>query len=160
MIGIERTPEERIADRFEIQDLTNAYAEAVDGHDWPRFEALFTPEAQIDYREAGGIAGTPATVAAWMPQAMAAFTWALHSMSTHTVRFESADRATGTLHVLARQGVVFEGEEEVMDVGAIYEDRYVRTESGWRFAQRIERTKYITGGRFAAIVRKAAQGTQ
>ena len=155
---VERTPTERIADRFEIQDLTHAYAEAVDGGDWARFEALFVPDAFIDYREAGGTHGTPAEVAAWMPQAMSAFRWALHSMSTHTVVFEDEDHARGTQHVLARQGVEFEGAEEVMDVGAIYEDRYVRTPDGWRFAGRIEHTKYITGGKFAELVKTSLQG--
>lgn len=158
MTGIERMSEDRVVDRWEIQDLTNAYAGAVDGHDWPGFEALFTPDGRIDYREAGGIAGTPAELAAWMPQAMAAFKWSLHSMSTHTVVFQSADAARGTLHVLARHGVDFEGAEELMDVGAIYEDSYVRRAAGWRFSERIERTKYIVGGRFADLVRQAARG--
>ncbi len=157
MTGIQRMSEDHVADRWEIHDLTNAYADAVDEHDWRRFEALFTKDARIDYREAGGIAGTPAELAAWMPQAMRAFTWSLHSMSTHTVCFDDATTARGTLHVLARHGVDFEGAEELMDVGAIYQDLYVRTDGGWRFRQRIERTKYIVGGRFADLVRKAAE---
>lgn len=156
MVGFERMAPERLLDRFEIQDLTVAYADAVDGQDWVRFEALFTPDAFIDYRDAGGTSGTPAEVAAWMPAAMSAFKWSLHSMSTQTVRFESADAARGTLHVLARHGVDFDGVAELMDVGAVYEDRYVRTAAGWRFAARIERTKYIVGGRFADLVRQAA----
>jgi len=156
MVGVERMDPERLLDRFEIQDLTVAYADAVDGKDWARFESLFTPDGFIDYREAGGTCGTPAEVAAWMPGAMSAFKWSLHSMSTWTVRFESAASARGTLHVLARHGVDFEGVEELMDVGAVYEDRYVRTDGGWRIAERIERTKYIVGGKLAALVRQMA----
>jgi len=156
MVGFERVPLERMLDRFEIQDLTVAYGDAVDTQDWARFEALFTPGAFIDYREAGGTSGTPAEVAAWMPAAMSVFKWSLHSMSSQTVRFDGTDTARGTLHVLARHGVDFEGTEELMDVGAVYEYRYVRTDAGWRFAERIERTKYIVGGKFAVLVRRAA----
>ena len=64
---------ERLADRAAIEDLVTAYAYAVDDRDWRRWEDLFLPDAVIDYRSAGGIVGTPAELAAWMPQAMAAF---------------------------------------------------------------------------------------
>ena len=63
-----------LEDRAVIGDLVVAYAFAVDERNWKAFEALFTPDAQIDYRSAGGMAGTPAEVAAWMPQAMSLFT--------------------------------------------------------------------------------------
>lgn len=52
----------RVADHLAIQDLATAYAHAVDDGDWPRWEALFTPDALIDYTAAGGIAGTPAEI--------------------------------------------------------------------------------------------------
>lgn len=148
---------ERLADRAAIQDLAIAYAHAVDDRDWSRWEALFQPDALIDYLSAGGIAGTPAEVAAWMPDAMAAFTWCLHSMSTHEIAFLDDDRATGRIHVFNRNGVIWEGEPEIVDVGAVYEDVYVRRGDSWRFAERIERTRYIDGGGFAALIREAAQ---
>ena len=52
-----------IEDRVLIGDLVVAYAYAVDEKNWMAFEALFTQDAQIDYRSAGGIAGTPAELA-------------------------------------------------------------------------------------------------
>ena len=61
-----------------------------------RWEALFTPDGLVDYTRAGGIAGTPAEVAAWMPGAMAVFTFCLHTTSTHQVRFTGPDSADGT----------------------------------------------------------------
>ena len=148
--------DERIADQLAIQDLATAYAYAVDDRDWGRWEALFTPDARIDYTSAGGIAGTPAEVAAWMPDAMAVFTWCLHTTATHEVRFTGADTAIGRVHVINRNGVVWEGAEELFDVTAVYEDTYVRAGDAWRISQRVERTLSLAGGGFAAMIRTVA----
>lgn len=148
--------EGRSADRWAINDLIVAYADAVDAQDWERFEGLFVPDAHIDYTSAGGIAGTPAELAAWMPEAFTAFIWTLHSMSTHAVVFEGQDAASGSLHVVARHGVSFDGAHERLDVGGTYEDRYVRRDGRWLFARRVEHTYYMSGGRFADLVREAA----
>lgn len=138
-------------DRALIGDLVVAYAFAIDERNWSAFEALFTPDAPIDYRSAGGIAGTPAEVAAWMPQAMSIFTWTLHSVLTHRLVATDRDTVNGSLHMFARHGLVWEGATEVMDVSGVYHDRYVRTAAGWKFAARREHTLSITGGRFAEI---------
>ena len=149
----------RIEDRAGIEVLTTEYAYAVDGGDWATFEALFVPGATIDYRSAGGIAGTPAEVAAWMPEAMGLFTWSMHSLSTRRTTFTGADEATGDVHVFARHGLTWEGEEQLMDVSAVYHDRYVRTPAGWRFAARTEETLAIVGGSFAELVRAGLGGS-
>jgi len=148
---------QRQGDTLAIRDLAIAYAHAVDDRDWARWEALFLPDANVDYISAGGIAGTPAEVAAWMPDAMAAFIWCLHSMSTHEIRFTDDDHATGKVHVFNRNGVVWEGEDEIVDVGAVYHDDYVKVNGAWRFASRVEHTKYIDGGKFADLIRSAAE---
>jgi hypothetical protein len=140
-----------LEDRALIGDLVVAYAFAIDERNWQAFEALFTPDAEIDYRSAGGIAGNPAEVSAWMPQAISLFTWTLHSVLTHRLAALGPDTATGSLHMFARHGLVFDGESEVMDVSGVYHDRYVRTPAGWRFAARREHTLSITGGKFAAM---------
>jgi len=148
----------RVADHLAIQDLATAYAYAVDDRDWVRWEALFTPDAHIDYTAAGGIAGTAAEVAAWMPGAMAIFTFCLHTTATHQIRFASPDTATGRVHVFNRNGVDWEGEAEIFDVSAIYEDTYRRVGDGWRIASRTEHTLCLTGGRFADMIRGIAAG--
>jgi len=146
-----------LEDRALIGDLVVAYAFAVDERNWQAFEALFVPDARIDYRSAGGIAGTPAEVAAWMPQALSFFTWTMHSVFTHRIQPTGADTAAGSLHVVARHGLLWEGANEIMDVSGIYRDEYVRTPAGWRFAARREDTMAFTGGKFAEFAAKRAK---
>ncbi len=148
----------RIADHLAIQDLATAYAYAVDDRDWKRWEALFTPDAFIDYSAAAGIAGHTAEVVAWMPQAMAIFTFCLHTTANHEIRFTGPNAATGRVHVFNRNGVEWEGRSEIFDVSAVYEDTYVRGNDGWRFSGRTERTLCMTGGRFADMIRQVAAG--
>lgn len=143
----------RVADHLAIQDLATAYAYAVDDRDWARWEALFTPDARIDYTAAGGIAGTPAEVAAWMPEAMAVFTFCLHTTATHEIRFTGPDTATGRVQVFNRNGVEWEGTFEVFDVSAIYIDTYRRIGGAWRISGRTEQTLCMTGGSFAELMR-------
>lgn len=150
---------DRVADVLAIQDLATAYAYAVDDRDWQRWQALFRPDAHIDYTSAGGIAGSPAELAVWMPDAMSVFEFCLHSTSTHEVRFTGPDTATGRVHVFNRNGVRWEGAPEIFDVGAVYEDTYAQDGDRWRFTSRVEHTTYMTGGAFAAMIRDAAAAT-
>ncbi len=149
----------RLGDIAAIENLATAYAYAVDDRDWGRWEALFEPGGFVDYRAAGGIAGTPAEVARWLPEAMAVFTFCLHSISTHEITFSSTGRATGRVHVFNRNGVEWEGATEIMDVGAVYLDQYARHGDRWVISRRVEQTLYVHGGRFADIVRSMMPST-
>jgi hypothetical protein len=146
----------RLADRAAIEELATAYAYAVDDRDWVRWESLFRPEGLINYESAGGITGTPSELAVWMPDAMAIFDFCLHTTTTHEIRFIDPDAAIGRVHVLNRNGVRWEGEAEIVDVSAIYHDRYVRADGRWWISERVEQTLCITGGRFADLIRGMA----
>jgi len=150
---------DRLADRAAIQDLATAYAHAVDDGDWARWQALFLPDALIDYTSAGGIAGTPAVVASWMPGAMSMFTFSLHTTSTHDIFFSGPDSATGRVHVFNRNGVLWDGRPEIVDVGAVYHDSYERRGDHWKIATRMEHTTYVVGGACADLIREAARAT-
>ena len=145
----------RLADRAAIEDLATAYAFAVDDRDWVRWEGLFLPGAHIDYTSSGGIAGTAAEVAAWLPEALSIFDFCLHTTATHEIRFTGPDLARGRVHVFNRNGVDWQGEQQIFDVGAIYHDTYARVDDRWRFASRVEQTAYFTGGTFADMIRDA-----
>ncbi len=149
----------RQGDVLAIRDLAISYAHAVDDRDWARFQALFVPDAVIDYTASGGITGPPAEVAAWMPDAMAVFEWCMHSISTHEIRFTGPDSATGRVHLFNRNGLEWEGQRELLDVGGWYLDEYRRVDDRWRFARRVEKLAYLEGGRFAELVRELAAKT-
>jgi hypothetical protein len=136
--------EAELADRWEIHDLILAYATAVDERDWETFEALWVPDAQIDYTSAGGISGKPAVVTAWLREAMAMYAMTQHSVSTHVVRL-NGDEAWGRANVWTRQAAEADGEHLFLDVGGWYEDTYLRTEDGWRFSSRTEHTMWFDG---------------
>ena len=145
--------EDRLADKAAIEDLAISYAYAVDDRDWSRWEALFLPGGLVDYTRAGGIKGSPSEVAEWMVGAMAAFAFCLHTTATHEIRFTGPDAAVGRVHVFNRNGVEWQGRLELFDVGAWYDDAYLRMGDSWRIASRIEHTMYMTGGSFSDMVR-------
>ena len=85
---------QEISDRFELQDLIVAYSTSVDTKDWTRYESLFTPDAVIDYTEAGGVRGQPKEVAAWLGKVMPNFPAYQHMISNVDLTI-SGDEATG-----------------------------------------------------------------
>ena len=149
----------RQADVLAIQDLAISYGYAVDDKDWVRWEALFTTDAFVDYTHSGGITGTPAEIAAWLPGAMGAFIWTLHSVMNHEIRFTGPDTATGRLNLFNRNAIEWQGVTEFSDVGGLYLDEYRKVGDAWRFARRVERTYYVTGGEFSTLVRGLAAKT-
>jgi hypothetical protein len=71
--GCRMLPLQEISDRLEIQDLLSRYSYAIDDRDWDRLDAIFTPDAVIDYSETGGAKGNVAQIKAWLPVAMERF---------------------------------------------------------------------------------------
>ena len=47
---------QEISDRLEIADVLTRYTRAIDTGDWDKLDTVFTPDAEIDYTESGGIA--------------------------------------------------------------------------------------------------------
>jgi hypothetical protein len=52
---------------------------------------------------------------------------------------------------------VWDGTAERMEVDVIYQDVYVRTADGWRFAARDEQTIDVSGGAFAAMLKQSLE---
>lgn len=90
-----------IEDRLAIQDLLTRYARAVDSRDWDLYRTVFSNDAVIDYRNAGGIKGNVEEVVEWLTGVLGSneegggmFTFQQHSVSNIEVSFQDSHHAT------------------------------------------------------------------
>ena len=126
---------QQISDRLEIEDVLIRYTRAIDEAEWDRLDTVFTPDAQIDYTESGGIAGSFPEAKKWLAETLPAFfTATLHTIGQVSIEYAaSGDEAQVVAYfdnpMLMRAG---EGETKVIEVGGKYHHRMVRTPEGWR----------------------------
>ena len=136
---------EEISDRLQIDDLLTRYTVAIDTKDWELLDRCFTSDAQLDYTSAGGVKGPYPEVRQWLEKALAPFTMTLHYITNSTVCLDG-DAATARTYVLNPMGFPNpDGSLHQFTVGAYYNDRLVRTEAGWRIAERVEETAFMEG---------------
>jgi hypothetical protein len=128
---------QEISDRLELQDLVVRYSTSVDRKDWDLYESLFTPDAIIDYTQVGGIRGGPREVREWLAQVMPGFPAYQHMVSNVELSI-AGDAATGRAMLFNPMGCQTPGGVQVALIGLWYNDRFVRTDAGWRFAERVE----------------------
>ncbi len=137
--------QQEVSDRIEIGDLLVRYTRAIDTKDWALLDSVFLPDAQVDYRSSGGIAGDYPKVRAWLEKALAAFPAMMHMIGNTTVELDGDEARTRT-YVINPMGFPKEdGGLHVFTVAAHYVDRLVRTEDGWRIAERIEEQVLLDG---------------
>ncbi|MDE2437196.1 MAG: nuclear transport factor 2 family protein [Sphingomonadales bacterium] len=136
-------PLQEISDRIEIQDLFARYSFAIDERDWDALDRVFTPDACIDYSEAGGATGHYPEIKAWLPVALARFPMFQHMVATTRLDITGDEARSRTIlfNPMVHRGDA--GEEQVFFIGLWYRDRLVRTADGWRIAERREEMSYI-----------------
>jgi long-chain acyl-CoA synthetase len=135
-----------ISDRIAISDLLTRYTVAIDKKDWNLLDTCFTPDAQVDYTQSGGIKGRYPEVREWLSKALAIFPITQHFISNSTVKLDG-DKATSRTYVI--NPMVFvnpDGSQHIFTVGAYYNDELVFTRDGWRIASRFEEQAYLDGG--------------
>ncbi len=130
-----------LADRIEIDDLLTRYATAVDARDWELLDTVFTADAVLDYRSAGGIRGPYPRVRDWLASVLPLFEWTQHLVVNRAVVVEPDGAA-------ARSRSIFHNPNEMtvddrpwlFVVGGCYHDRMERGPGGWRITVRVEET--------------------
>lgn len=133
---------QEISDRMEISDLLSRYSHAIDFQDWDALDEVFTPDAIIDYSETGGAKGSYAEIKAWLPGALGRFPRYQHMVATTKL---DLDGDTARSRSILFNPMVYQGEgkpEQVFFIGLWYRDRLVRTDKGWRIAERYEEMGY------------------
>ena len=124
---------QELSDRAEINDVLIRYTRAIDTGDFDRLDTVFTPDAQIDYTESGGIAAAYAEVKPWLAEVLPAFfPKRMHSLHQVDISIEGdAALATAYFHnpMPMSDG---HGGTKVVEFGGLYHHTLVRTPDGWR----------------------------
>jgi ketosteroid isomerase-like protein len=124
---------EKLVARREIDDLVARYVDGVNRVDVDTWSATWADDAVWDLGR-GVVDGKEAIVATWLA-AMPRFTGLVQTASNGIVDVDlAAGTATGRWWV-SEQGRLTESNEP-MRMTASYDDRYVLTADGWRFAER------------------------
>jgi 3-phenylpropionate/cinnamic acid dioxygenase small subunit len=135
---------QEISDRLEIQELLVRYSHAVDTRDWNLLEKVFTPDATIDYTAFGGPRGDFASTRVFLESSMPHFSSSQHLITNIVLEFDG-DEAYG--RTACFNPLVIDREDasqaHVFFCGLWYRDRLVRTEQGWRIADRCQERSYM-----------------
>jgi hypothetical protein len=142
-----------LSDRTEINEALNRYTIAIDTGEWDRLDTVFTPDAQIDYTESGGLAAGFAEVKPWLAENLPAFsTKRMHTLGQVAISFANTRdeaRVTAYFHnpMLIADGRAGAGAERLVEVGGIYHHNhtFVRTEAGWRSRRLHEQVVWTRG---------------
>jgi SnoaL-like domain len=130
-----------LLDRLEIDDLLVRYATAIDFRDWPRLDAVFAPDAHLDYRSAGGIAGTFNEVRQWLSEVLPLFTWTQHLVVNRAVEIDPGGETASARSLFHNPNqLLVDGNPWRFTVGGCYHDRLARLPAGWRITSRVEET--------------------
>jgi hypothetical protein len=126
-----------LCDRLEIDDLITAYANSLDGRDWPRLRDLFTPDATFDFTAAYGIAAERDPFVTWLEgQVTRTFAPEIQHMLINRACRLDGDRAEGGFDSF-NPDIIDEGDGSrfVLMNGARYTFAAQRTAEGWRFTR-------------------------
>jgi uncharacterized protein (TIGR02246 family) len=127
-----------IADRFEIESLRGEFADAALMHDYDRFAALFTDDAQWRIAGAAEFAGRT-EIRAGIERLQDVWDYFMQTTHPGTIRLDG-DTATGRAYV-AEFGRLRDGSSH--QNYALYHDRYRRTTDGWKFTERVYEVRYL-----------------
>lgn len=126
----------QISDRIEILDVLTRYTRAIDTGDWDALDTVFTPDAQIDYTESGGIAAGFAEVKPWLAEMLPAFfPKRMHTLGQVEVvlRGDEADVAAYFHNPMPMDDG--QGGTRIVEFGGLYHHAMTRTPDGWRSRQ-------------------------
>ena len=125
-----------LSDRAEISDVLTRYTRAIDTGEWDVLDTVFTPDAEIDYVESGGIAASYAEVKPWLAEMLPAFfPKRMHTLGQLDIRLDGDDPDTATCSAYFHNPMPMDdgqGGEKIVEFGGIYHHTLVRTADGWR----------------------------
>ncbi|MDH3683512.1 MAG: nuclear transport factor 2 family protein [Acidimicrobiia bacterium] len=114
----------------EIRELRHRYHQCINEGDTTAIAALFTDDAELDFGYLGRTRGRQ-KIDQFFGALPDLLTFIKQFIHNHMVVLDGPDRATGVSYMEAK--TVSEGRAYV--VSGRYDDTYVRTPDGWRFAR-------------------------
>ena len=133
---------QNMSDRLEIQDLLTSYCDAIDSRNWNALDDIFTPDAIIDYTEAGGAKGTLEEIKLYLDKALKPFSGMQHMLGLPMMKI-TGDEASARTILFNPMVIEKEGNPNVFFVGLWYRDKLIRTSKGWRIQSRHEELSYF-----------------
>ena len=121
-------------DRIAITDVINRYGTTIDAGDYEGLANCFTPDSITRYGGDREFRGGEA-VAEFVRGMTTDFVAQQHLLGNHEIALDG-DRATATTYLHATQVEREEAGGGVVVTGGIYRDVLVRTDDGWRIAER------------------------
>ena len=118
--------------REDVAEVLVRYATGIDQRDWTLFRTCFTDDCVADYGEIGRWRGVD-QITDWMDTTHAPFGHTMHRITNVSVQ-PTPDGATARsyVHVVLRDTANAHGVQAY----GFYDDALVRTDSGWKIAQR------------------------
>jgi len=139
---------QEISDRLEIADVVTRYTRAIDTGDWDKLDTVFTPDADIDYVQSGGIHDTYAVVKPWLAEMLPAFfPHRMHTIGQVDVPW-TPDAAELEVCAYFDNPMPMDdgqGGTKIVEVGGIYHHTMVRTPDGWRSRKLVEQVVWKRG---------------
>jgi len=127
-----------ISDRLEIEAVMVHYVNAIDGRDFAALDAVFLPEAWIDYTAMGGIKGRYTEVQPWLAEVLPAFPAYCHMIGNIQINVDGDTARSKSVCFNPMSIRLEDGSTQTMFLGLWYLDHWQRTPEGWRIAERVE----------------------
>ena len=129
---------EEMAACQELKQLVDTYANESDKNNQDYYVNVFTEDCRVRVYFSGEL-GMDLTnvhdlIAAY--KSFGAAKASFHMNGQQTVAFEDETHATGTCYALAHLVSEKDGADQLTTHAVRYEDRYVKTDAGWRIAAR------------------------
>lgn len=130
------TEANRFADQLAVQATIQRYALAVDSGRFELFDQIFTADAELDYRSAGGPNEGRDQLRQWLEKSRAGLVRWQHHLSPSIIDLEDATALGRTDVYTANVFREASGGVHVLHAGGRYHDQLIHTRDGWRIRRR------------------------
>lgn len=129
-----------LADRTRIQDLLYREARAIDTRDWALWRTCYTEDADLDWRDNGGIQAVRDVAGDWLAKVCENFIVPAyqHLITNIEIRLDGDRATTRSLQLIPISLASHGGGRQIAFSGIWFEDELVRDGRDWKIVKRVE----------------------